>query len=48
MQATSRSVPYISVFSFPGAWATTSSLGGVKSSIGPFVYNQVWIKNVKS
>ena len=48
MQATSASVPYISVFSFPGSWATTSSIGGVKSSIGPFVYNQVWIKNVKS
>ena len=48
MQATSVSVPYISVFSFPGAWATTASIGGVKSSIGPFVYNQVWIKNVKS
>ncbi len=48
MQTTSQSVPYISVFSFPGAWATTASIGGAKSSIGPFYYNQVWIKHIKA
>lgn len=48
MQTTSLAVPIIPVFSFPGSWATTSGIGGAKSSIGPFVYNQVWIKHVKA
>jgi peptide/nickel transport system substrate-binding protein len=45
MQITSAQVPYIPVFMFPGAWAVKSGWE-FKSSIGPFYYNQVWLKDL--
>jgi peptide/nickel transport system substrate-binding protein len=45
MQITSAQVPYIPVFMFPGAWAVKSGWE-FKSSIGPFYYNQIWLKDL--
>ena len=45
MQITSEDVPYIPVFMFPGAWAVKSGWE-FKSSIGPFYYNQIWLKDL--
>lgn len=45
MQITSADVPYIPVFMFPGAWAVRSGWE-FKSSIGPFYYNQIWLRHL--
>jgi peptide/nickel transport system substrate-binding protein len=45
MQISSQDVPYIPVFMFPGAWAVKSGWE-FKSSIGPFYYNQIWLKDL--
>ncbi|MFN8222872.1 MAG: ABC transporter substrate-binding protein [Gaiellales bacterium] len=45
MQVSSAAVPYIPVFMFPGAWAVKSGWS-FKSSIGPFYYNQVWLRHL--
>jgi peptide/nickel transport system substrate-binding protein len=45
MQATNRDLPYIPVFSIPGAWAVESGWS-FKSSIGPFYYNQMWLSHL--
>jgi peptide/nickel transport system substrate-binding protein len=47
MQIVARDVPYIPVFMFPGAWAVRSGWE-FKSSLGPFYYNQVWLKHLIS
>jgi len=45
MQIVSQDVPYIPVFMFPGAWSVKSGWS-FKSSLGPFYYNQLWLKHL--
>jgi peptide/nickel transport system substrate-binding protein len=45
MQAVARDVPYIPIFSIPGAWAVEDGWR-FRSSIGPFYYNQVWLNHL--
>jgi peptide/nickel transport system substrate-binding protein len=45
MQYTNRDLPYIPVFSIPGAWAVESGWS-FKSSLGPFYYNQMWLSHL--
>ena len=45
MQIVARDVPYLPVFTFPGAWAVREGWS-MKSSIGPFYYNQLWLKHL--
>ncbi len=45
MQIVARDVPYLPVFTFPGVWALRQGWN-MKSSIGPFYYNQLWLKHV--
>ena len=42
-----REVPYIHVFTFPVAWAVKKGWS-LKSSIGPFYYNQIWLQHLVS
>lgn len=45
MQIVAKDVPYLPVFTFPGVWAVKQGWS-MKSSIGPFFYNQVWLKHL--
>lgn len=45
MQNVARDVPYIPIFSIPGAWAVDEGWR-FRSSIGPFYYNQVWLNHL--
>jgi peptide/nickel transport system substrate-binding protein len=45
MQFTNRDLPYIPVFSIPGAWAVEPGWQ-FKSSLGPFYYNQMWLSHL--
>ena len=45
MQIVARDVPYLPVFMFPGAWAVREGWS-MKSSVGPFYYNQVWLQHL--
>jgi peptide/nickel transport system substrate-binding protein len=45
MQYTNRDLPYIPVFSIPGAWAVEPGWQ-FKSSLGPFYYNQMWLSHL--
>lgn len=45
MQIVARDVPYLPVFTFPGVWAVKQGWN-MKSSIGPFYYNQLWLKHL--
>jgi len=45
MEAVNRDVPYIPIFSIPGAWAVESGWQ-FKSSLGPFYYNQMWLSHL--
>ena len=45
MQLVNRDVPYIPIFSIPGAWAAKTGWS-FKSSLGPFYYNQMWLSHL--
>ena len=45
MTVVNRDVPYIPIFSIPGAWAVEPGWG-FKSSLGPFYYNQMWLSHL--
>jgi len=45
MQSVNRDVPYIPVFSIPGASAVEPGWK-FKSSLGPFYYNQIWLQHL--
>jgi peptide/nickel transport system substrate-binding protein len=45
MQLVNRDVPYIPIFSIPGAWGVKSGWS-FKSSLGPFYYNQMWLSHL--
>lgn len=45
MRVIARDVPYIPIFSIPGAWAVKTGWS-FKSSIGPFYYNQNWLNHL--
>jgi peptide/nickel transport system substrate-binding protein len=45
MAILNRDVPYIPIFSIPGAWAVDQDWK-FKSSLGPFYYNQMWLSHL--
>ncbi len=45
MEVVARDVPFIPIFSIPGAWSVQSGWS-FKSSLGPFHYNQIWLEHL--
>jgi peptide/nickel transport system substrate-binding protein len=45
MEIINKDVPYIPIFSIPGAWGVKSGWQ-FKSSLGPFYYNQMWLSHL--
>jgi len=45
MQSVATDVPYIPIFSIPGAWSVKPTWS-FKSSLGPFHYNQIWLDHL--